>query len=287
MNWIIVSLGVIVSSVVLYLAIRKAKDQFIPLELRNLAMFALPAVLFFAYNSFRGVSLTVSSYQLGIIVLAALLFSWLGSVFSLKALELAPNQGYSLIISKSYVVMTSILSVWLFTSPLTLLDVVAITLIVGFSGLIMIDKKPKVEKTKTDKTWLWLTFGAFLAWGFLALTLRYLTGMGLASTVILFYLTTIVSILIGAELMVKKIKLSVTNNQIWTLLAVGLASTIFNLSLVMGYKLAPNPGYINAANAGSIALVTIFSALIFKDELNAKKMIGVLGVLVGLGLLFV
>jgi len=286
MNWIWVALSVIASSVVLYLAIRKTKDQGIALELRNLAMFSLPAILMLVYNLIQEVSLTISTTQLLIIVVAGVLFSWIGSMASLKSLELAPNQGYSLIISKSYVVMTAVLSVWIFNSPLTGKDLLAIALIVGFSALIMIDGKNR-KTIGENNTWLWLAGASFLAWGFLALTLTYLTSQEMISTVILFYLMSIVTGLITLELLFKKIKLKISKND-WRVLAiVGLASTGFNLSLVVGYKMAPNPGFINAANAGSIALVTLFSAWIFKDELDRRKLAGVLGVLLGLGLLLV
>lgn len=286
MNWVVVSLGIIVSSVVLYLAIRKLKDLHVPLEFRNLAMFALPALLFFTFNRARDISFVIEPYQFGIIFISAVLFSWLGNIASLRALELAPNQGYSLIISKSYVVMTAILSVWLFDAPLTSKDILAILLIIGFSVLIMIDKKESKAKGQ-DKLWLWLTMGAFFAWGFLALTLRYLTDLGIQSTVILFYLTLIVSIIVLGEIVLKKVKVTLNINNLVILGLVGIASTFFNLGLVLGYSVAPNPGYINAVNAGSIALVTIFSALIFKDELTPRKMVGILGVMAGLGLLFI
>lgn len=284
-TWISISIGLIISSVALYLFVRKSKDVEIPIDIQNLGMFLPPAIFVGAYNLLQKKSFGISPLHLVIIGFAAFFFSWLGNIASLKALKKAPNPGYSLVISKSYVLMTSILAVWIFGSTLTIKSIIAIVLIVLFSAMIIIDKKK--EHDSKDKKWIWLTFGAFLAWGFLALTLKYLTNEGLESTVILFYLMLFVSVLISAQLIVKRSKIQLKKNYLPLFLLMGIASTFFNLFIILGYQYAPNPGYINAANAGSIALVTIFSALLFKDELNLKKVFGVLGVVGSLMLLFI
>jgi len=64
----------------------------------------------------------------------------------------APNPGYSLVISKSYVVFTTIVSVIFFNSEISLKKIVAILLIVLFSGVIMFSQK-SIKHTATIK-WL-------------------------------------------------------------------------------------------------------------------------------------
>lgn len=283
-KWITISIGLIISSVALYLFVRKSKDVEVPLDIQNLGMFLPPAIFVGIFNLLQKKSFEISLLHISIIGFAAFFFSWLGNIASLKALKKAPNPGYSLVISKSYVLMTSILSVWIFGSHLTTKAIIAIVLIVAFSALIIIDKR-KIDDVKNN-TWIWLTFGAFLAWGFLALTLKYLTNQGLESTVILFYLMLFVSVLISIQLALKHSQVQLKKNYLPLFILMGIASTFFNLFIILGYQYAPNPGYINAANAGSIALVTIFSALLFKDELNLKKVFGVLGVIGSLTLLF-
>ena len=284
-KWISVSIGLIVSSVALYLFVRKSKDVKVPVDIQNFGMFLPPAIFVGLYNLLQKKSFEIPLLYLAIIGFAAFFFSWLGNIASLKALKKAPNPGYSLVISKSYVLMTSILSVWIFGSSLTMKAIIAIVLIVAFSTMIIIDKR-KNHDVK-DNSWIWLTFGAFLAWSFLALTLKHLTNQGLESTVILFYLMLFVSVLISVQLALKRSKVQLKKNYLPLFLSMGIASTFFNLFIILGYQYAPNPGYINAANAGSIALVTIFSALLFKDELNPKKVFGVLGVIGSLVLLFI
>lgn len=285
MTWVFYALGLIVFSVITYLGVRLAKELVIPLILRNLAMFAIPAVLFLGVNLVRGYSFTLSPLQIGLVLLGSVAFSWLGNMASFKALELAPNQGYSLIISKSYVVMTSIVSVWLFQAPLSFKSVIAILIIIGFSALIMVEKK-MISVTNPSKSWLWLTFGAFFAWGFLALSNRQLLLTGLQPTVLLFYNFMIVTVLIAIQAFSQKVSLKLPRKSWITILIIGVGGAAFNFFQVAGYGIAPNPGYMNAANAGSISLLTLVSAYLFKDELDKRKLAGVIGVAAGLVLLF-
>jgi uncharacterized membrane protein len=74
--------------------------------------------------------------------------------------------------------------------------------------------------------------------------------------------------------------------QVWLLLiGTGIFSTLFNLGQFQAIRLAPNVGYVNAINAGSISLVTVMAVVLFKDELSTRKAIGVAGVTAGLLLL--
>ena len=68
---------------------------------------------------------------------------------------------------------------------------------------------------------------------------------------------------------------------------IGVFASSFNYFMQVGFNLAPNVGYVNAANASSISLLTLLSAYFFKDDLNNRKLIGIIGVTAGLILLFV
>ncbi len=85
----------------------------------------------------------------------------------------------------------------------------------------------------------------------------------------------------------KKIRLTafVSNKRI--LILIGICSTGFNLFQFMAIGSAPNVGYVNAINASSISAVTILAVVLFKDELSKQKLVGVLGVTIGLLLLLV
>lgn len=285
MNWILAGILMFLSSVALYLAVRKSNALDTPQQLNNLAMFLIPVIVYLFLTINTEMNFDFSPLVYAIIIIQSIFFSYLGNVFSLKGINLAPNPGYSLIISKSYVVFTAVASVFVFSAPLTLQSVFAIFLILSFSTLIMIDKTK--NKIVTDKKWLQYTMGAFFCWGLLALSSKYLLLLGVPILTRLIYSMVIVSLLILGEIKVKKVAVfSVTKQQLFILFLIGMFGASFNYFMQVGFDLAPNVGYINAINAGSISLLTLASAVLFKDELNIKKLIGIGGVTVGLLLLF-
>jgi uncharacterized membrane protein len=98
----------------------------------------------------------------------------------------------------------------------------------------------------------------------------------------------VVTVLILGEINKKKIAWkTVSKNQLITLLLIGVFGASFNYFMQIAFSLAPNVGYVNAANAASISLLTLMSSIFFKDELTPKKTIGILGVTAGLLLLFI
>lgn len=285
MNWVLASILMFVSSVVLYLSIRRSTLLKVPTQLNNLAMFILPitAYAFVAYVS--KAEMKITSFQFLLILLTAIFFSYLGNVLSLISLELAPNPGYSLMISKSYVVFTTIAAIFVFHSELTLKSAFAIAIIVASSILISLNNKAPTEK-KENIRWLELSFGAFFCWGMLALMSKYLLDIGVGVLPRLIYSMIIVSALIAIEMKFKKVKYSgLTASQLITLLVIGISASGFNYFMQLGYQLAPNPGYINAVNASSISLVTLFSIFLFKDEFSLRRFVGIIGATLGLLLL--
>ena len=275
-----------VSSVAMYVAMRKATLLKIHSYYINLSNFLPPLIFYLVLSVFLHPQLSLSFYQISILVMMSILFSYLGSLFSIKSMEIAPNPGYPLTLSKSYVIMTTILAVFLFHSILTFKAVIAILLIVFFSALIAINKS--TIKHKTNSLWVAYAFGSFLCWGMLSLTTKYLLTIGVPVLTRLIYAMAIVSILQIAEIKIKKVSL---NRLGWKnglfLILIGFFAATFNYFMVVGINLAPNVGFVNAINASSIAVVTLCSTLLFKDDLTFKKIVGVLGVTLGLILLVI
>jgi drug/metabolite transporter (DMT)-like permease len=285
MNWIIASLLMFVSSVALYLCVRKSNTLNTPQQLNNLAMFLIPVLVYLTIIVITPTSFILKPFEYLIILVQGIFFSYLGNVFSLKGIEYSPNPGYSLIISKGYVVFTTVASIFIFSSPLTMKSVIGIGLIVLFSALIMIDKDK--NRTTSNKLWLPYTIGAFFCWGFLALSSKYLLNMGVPILTRLILQMIVVTILIFGEIQLKRINIFHINKpQIVTLLLMGIFGSSYAYFMQVGFNLSPNVGYVNATNAASISLLTLMSAFIFKDELTLRKMIGILGVTAGLLLLF-
>lgn len=215
----------LLSSVVLYLTIRKSSIDKLPTQFNNLGIFLIPCVFYNAAAIIFFYGYHLSLQNLFIIVFAGVFFAYGCSVISLKSIEWAPNPGYSLMISKNYVVMTSFLAVPLFHQTLTLRAVLAILMIVGFSSLIMLNKKSKRRKIHGDRVLFAVV--AFLGWGFLSLTAKYLYGQGVPPIVFLACLSAVGAGCIIIEMLAKKVSLKPFKAHASSFVLIGLASAAF------------------------------------------------------------
>jgi len=274
------------SSVFLYLLTRKATFTHLSTEVINLATFFVPLLLYLPLSIQKKTQLHLSSFHFLIIFLLAFFCAYISNITSLKSIKYAPNPGYSLILSKSYVVLTAIVAVLFFRSPITLKSTLAILIILGFSILITVGKN--IIHKHSNPIWLPYAFVSFFGWGMLSIGTKYAFSIGINIYQRLIYLAVLVSIFIIIEMIVKKTKVNnITFKNILLLFTIGIFSAFFNYFMMVALDLAPNIGYVNAINASSISMVTIFSALLFKDEFTIKKFLGVLGVTAGLILLVI
>lgn len=272
------------SSVVVYLLTRKATFTHLSTEVINFATFFIPLFLYVPLALKEGANISITIPHFMIIFVLAFFCAYISNITSLKSIKYAPNPGYSLILSKSYVVFTTLFAVFFFKSHLTIKSGLAIIMIVGFSTLIVLGK------TKTHKhsnsLWLPYAFVSFFGWGMLSIGTKYAFTIGINIYQRLIYIAILVSLFIAIEMVFRKT--SVKNlglRGIFVLLAIGLFAGLFNYFMMVALDMAPNIGYVNAINASSISMVTVFSALLFKDEFTFKKFLGVLGVTAGLVLL--
>ncbi len=284
MHWIVPDLLMFVSSVLLYLAVRKAALNKLSTQFNNLAMFGVPLVIFIVLGLVTQTSWRLDMRSVLVLLVAGIGFAYVSNRASLKSIELAPNAGYSLMLSKSYVVLTTFLAVPLFGARLSIHALLAIGCIVGFSALIMLNRR-RGEHAKSA-AWLPLAAVAFVGWAFLSLAAKYLFNHGMPPIEFLTYLYIIVTACIALEMYRKRISYRTLHAHPWSFLFIGLTSTGFNFFSFQAIKIAPNVGYVNATNAASIAVVTICSILLFKDDFSWRKIIGVFGVVAGLFLLF-
>ena len=146
---------------------------------------------------------------------------------------------------------------------------------------------PKAAHHAKSSSWVPLALGAFLCWAFLSLMAKHLISQGVPTLVFLTYTFAIVVICILIEMMHKRIKFNVVKQHFSPFLLIGIAASGFNFFNFYAIGIAPNVGYVNATNAASIGAVTILSVLLFKDELTKRKLFGVIGVIIGLLLLFI
>jgi hypothetical protein len=283
MNWILASGLMFASSVVMYLLIRYATKISISPAMQNVSGFVIPTFLYVALAITQHTSLALNLFTGAIMVVTAVGFSYFGSKFSMSSISEAPNPGYSLIISKSYVVMTSIVSVFLFHQLITLRSAAAILCIVLFSSLIMVDPKVHKEKEKIKQSWLGLAIGAFFCWGMLSLASKYLFTLGVPVISRLFWVSSIASSLFLWDVRKQLTHIShFSKLQLFVFGIIGVLSAAFNYFMQLGIQLAPNVGYVNAINAASISAVTVGAVLLFNDNFSKRKFLGVVGVTFGL-----
>lgn len=164
------------SSVALYLFVRKASLLKTPTQLTNLAMFAVPFVAYLIFGLGTSTSLHISFRLIFFLIAVSVLLAYGGNKASLLAINIAPNPGYSLVLSKSYVLFTTLVAVIFLNAELSVRKLIATLLIVIFSGLIMANRK-RAKKAEGGK-WILLSIVAFFGWGLLSLSSKFLLTVG-------------------------------------------------------------------------------------------------------------
>lgn len=286
MHWITADLIMFVSSVILYLTIRKAGLAGFPTQVNNLAMFGIPAIVYSIYSLGHSADFAAFTPWLWGVTLTTGVLAYVSNAASLRSIEIAPNPGYSLMISKSAVILTILLAVPIFGSELTGRAILAVLLILAFSRLIITSPGQKHKAKHTQNAWLQLSLVAFVGWAFLALSAKYVFIHGVSAIAFVNVFFVVVTCCILCEIWHKRPSFTSVRKRPWLFLQIGVCSTIWNFFLFYAIQIAPNPGYINATNTASIAVVTLMAAWLFKDDLTWRKAIGVFGVMVGLLLLF-
>jgi len=291
--WIIYTGLMFVTSVVFYLLSRKLQIQNVNNKLITYTFGALPLPTILIYNLATGQGLSAPLDMILLMGLAAIFFSYLGFKFSTDATKLSPNPGFSLIIQKSYAPYTTLMGVLLFSQEITLKGIIAIAVIILFT-IIMLTGEPQAAVSKGQTTvknkWIIYSFTALFLFGSLSITGKYFTNQGIAPSVVAFYsfLFNFIAYTIDYRKILNRNEFQkITKHQIFILLIIGVLVGLWNVFVYSALKLAPNIGYVNIINASSNVAVTLFAAWIFKDGLSLRKIIGVIGVVAGLIVLFI
>ena len=282
MHWLIADLLMFASSVALYLAVRRASLRKMSVSSTNLAMFAVPLPIFIALSIASRQAWHVTLLQL-LILAATGAIVYFSNLISLKSIELAANPGYSLVVSKSYVILTTLVAVPLFHARLSPYALLAIILIILFSCFIFI-QRPQHGQNK-GHIWLLFAMGALVASSKPVLTAKLLLDQGIQPLMFVTYVFIVANLCLLVVSVIKRQPPRVTGNHMQVFLLIGLLGVALNYFNFLAIGIAPNVGYVNATYAGSIGLVTLLSAWLFKDELTLRKLIGVLGVIGALTML--
>ncbi len=278
-----------VSSVIYYLLVRKVQQLGVTKKVYLAMNFVLPTILYAGFIIAKGSSFILPLQFFGLAMVAALVFNYIGSSLSYLAIQQAPNTGYSVIIQKSYAIYTTIASALLFGSEFSTGKFFIVLLIIFFTGLIIVDKKKdsRGQATNVIGTWAIYSIISLFLFGSVSLSSKWVAVSGSDPTVLLFWIVFITSVVSVTDALLDKKEslLKITKQQLVYLVSMALAVTVFYLSKNYSDVNAPNVGYSSAINASSNAALAIASAYFFKEELNLRKAIGVVGVIVGIVIL--
>ena len=130
--------------------------------------------------------------------------------------------------------------------------------------------------------WLIASFIATVGFAGMSIIITKFTGMGLAPEVINFFLFSGTGLGFLAFILVRRTTLSIPVNAIpWFILLAAIAVAA-NYYSVVGFGLAPNPGYVRGVAGFEVAIVAVAAVFLFGSELTLTKSIGIGFSLVGL-----
>lgn len=278
MSWLLFSITMFICSNILYVLIRLAQKSGIGTSVYSTVNFCIQAVFYFGLILLTGSSFILPVSHLAMIIAVAVVWGYLGNYFSQKGILYAPNPGYSLMIQKSYGVITTLLAVALFGLTINPTKFLGILLIIIFVGVISYGNPSKDSEPK----WVLFSLLAHVIFAFGSLISKQFLNMGLEPFQYLFYIKIVTILLNIGETKFEKLSFAIERKHYLLMFGIGLAGMAVNMTMQYAYKFAPNPGYVVGFNTASIMSVTILSWLLFKDQLSKLKVLGIFGVLVGL-----
>lgn len=278
-SWVFPSLVAFLSTVVAILCYRKLQLRGVPLTIQTIGTFIIPFLGFLFWIFYEPQYLKVDFDSLLKLTITSVIFIQVGTILTIKAISLSNNPGYPVAITRTNVLITALVSVILFNSPLTWIKFLAI-LIIFFFSLLILDFSNKSSHSKN--VWFWYALLAGVLTSGYALSSKYFINEGIPILTRLFYAFAAMAFVQGLNLVIKKPKVNLFKIDYVLLFIIGVSTFIFDIFAQIGFQYAPNPGYVNAILTTSIVPTTFFSAVFFKDELNLKKIIGLIGVMIGL-----
>jgi uncharacterized membrane protein len=113
--WIVLSFGAMGLLATMLLLIATVGRTGVQASVMLFYIFAMGAVLDFAYLKFQGVSMRLP-YAAAVWIACAALASFLGNFCYFKAMQAAPNPGYPAAIEGCKMLLVTVFSVWLFAA---------------------------------------------------------------------------------------------------------------------------------------------------------------------------
>lgn len=278
MNWILASAIMFVSSIAYYLTIRLGQKKGVTVKEYMVINYPLPTMVFCIMLLMGHGSFQLPLHVIPLVFFHGIVLEYVGATLSYKAMQQAPNAGYSLVIQKSYAIYTSIAAIFLFHATLSLWKFGAILLVIIFAGILSIDPK---KTHKGTSNWFLLSLLPFLCFGSNALVSKYAVTTGANLVTYLFWLFLLMSVITLFDRYRKGGPM--VNISHWkTLILIGISGTSFYYFKNAAQIIAPNVGYVGAINTASNAFVALFIALIYKEHMSWVKFFAVIGIVAGI-----
>ena len=135
MNWIAYSIIAAISFAVMIMLYKQLLLMGINQNILNLSVFGFVFVGFAAVAITNKNFINLTPLMLALLVLASV-FSLIGNYYNVKALNEAPNPGYSITIVSTQLVLISLLSILFFNSDFTWTKFIGITIVIFGSYLV-------------------------------------------------------------------------------------------------------------------------------------------------------
>jgi len=120
MNWFILALIAMISFTILFLILKKIADFGINSAVIYFYTSILAALVALIYIFGSNLRLNVNTYSLFLLIIVGII-AFIGNVFLIESLKVAPNPGYSLAVIAMNNVLVAIISVFVFKSEITLI----------------------------------------------------------------------------------------------------------------------------------------------------------------------
>lgn len=286
-QWVIYSLIAFTTTLLATLFTRKLHLIHVSFKLQVSVQFIIPFLFFLIWGFSEPALIKINFFHLFLIFIHAIIFVQIGTILSVKSITLAKNPGYASAISRINVFIVTLASIFLFHSYLSLMTLIAILMVMIFSSLIL-DYSSRDIKDKNN-LWFWYALGGGILTSGYALGSKYFISENIPLLTRMFYSFLAMSLVASFDLYINRERLKIkeiNKEKILFLLGLGLVTFLFNIFAQRAFELAPNPGFVNVFIATSLVPVTILSVYFFKDEFNLRKILGIVGVLIGLILLY-
>lgn len=267
------------------LLIRRIHLNNIPLRIQNFIQFMVPFLGFLIWGLIQPGLFKISLAHLVQVIVFAVIFIQIGTILANKSITLAKNPGYAVAVTRTNVLITTLISVLIFGSDLNWLTFLAVFSIT-FASFLFVDYSKK-EVRRDNNFWLWYALGSGILTSGYALSSKFFINENIPLLTRMFYAFLAMSLVQGLDLFFSRTKIKVKKIDWVLFLGLGGSTLFFNIFTQLAFEYAPNPGFVNAFLAGSIIPTTFLAAYYFKDELNFRKIMGVIGMLLGLVLLYI